>query len=108
MLKNYCESYFRAFSNKDISLLSNMFSIDIVLQDWEIYAKGKEKTLDAVQNIFDSVETISVNPINLYEEESTVISELEILVNNKETICVVDIITYDETNKIVSIRAYKG
>jgi hypothetical protein len=37
-----------------------------------------------------------------------VIAELLITINGKEQILVTDVITYDETGKIVSVRAYKG
>ena len=108
MLKEYCKNYFEAFSNKNIDLLDSMFSPNIVLKDWDIYAEGKSQVLEANKKIFDSLDSIDVSPVKLYEEGNVVVAELEILINKEEVIYVVDIIKYNKDNKIIGIRAYKG
>ena len=49
------ETYFKTFSNKDSEGLRNMFSDNVYLRDWEIFANGIDEVVDANQNIFDSV-----------------------------------------------------
>ena len=85
-----------------------MFAENVFLRDWEISAKGKSEVLAANQKIFDSVESICVSPIEMYEQGDTVVAELEILVDGKIIELVVDIIEFNESGKITSIKAYKG
>ena len=100
--------YFDTFSNKDLDGLKQMFVDDVTLRDWDINVSGIDNVLEANSNIFNSVQTIKVNPIDLYRDGNVVIAEIEILINEDERILVTDILEYDENNKIKSIRAYKG
>ena len=101
--------YFENFSNKDLPGLEKMFSKDIRLRDWEIKARGLEDVLKANKSIFEKVETIKVNPLEIYNDGNTVVAELEIDINNgQESLLVVDVIEFDNENKILEIRAYKG
>ncbi len=104
--------YFVTFSEKDIEGLKNMFSDNVSLRDWEISVEGIDEVLKANQNIFDSVDTIVVNPIRVWDflsqEDNVVVAELEIVVNDEVTELVTDILEFDDDEKIKSIRAYKG
>jgi hypothetical protein len=101
------EEYAENFSNKKIDLLKQMFSQDIELTDWEISAKGIDQVIAANQKIFDSVETISVYFGLMAEIDSTVFTQLSIVINNHTIVKVVDIITFDQEGKICKISAYK-
>jgi hypothetical protein len=100
-------SYFELFSNKNIEKLSKIFDENIKLVDWEISADGKEAVIKANQNIFNNVDTIKVNVINIFEKENEFSCQLIITINETEKIDVVDIIKF-KNNKIISIKAYKG
>ena len=106
-MENLVKTYFEIFSNKDIKGLKNLFSDDVILQDWDILAKGKKQVLDANKNIFDSVESISVTLNNLYLDELVAICLIEIIINNEETLKVIDIIKFNDENKIIEVSAYK-
>ena len=106
-MENLVKNYFEIFSNKDIQGLENLFSDDVILQDWDILAKGKKQVLDANKNIFDSIDTISVTLNNLYLEELVAICLIEIIVNNEETLKVIDIIKFNDENQIIEVSAYK-
>ena len=108
MLKKISQKYFKYFSSKDLDLIGSMLSSKVILKDWDVYAEGKENVLSATKNIFDSVETIKVVVKDIYREEQTIIAKLDILINDKEMIKVVDIIQFDKSNKIINIRAFKG
>ncbi len=108
MLKKISQKYFKYFSYKDLDQIEGMLSSEVILKDWDVYAQGKEDVLNATKNIFDSVETIEVAVLDIYREKRTIIAKLDILINNKELIKVVDIIQFDQTNKIINIRAFKG
>ena len=108
MLKNIAINYFKTFSNKDIINLKTFFSEDIELRDWEIKVKGLSNVVKANKKIFDSIEFIKIEPINLYEFKATLIAEIEIHINNKEIILVTDIFEFNSVHKIKALRAYKG
>ena len=104
--------YFATFSEKDSEGLRGMFADNVCLRDWEILANGIDEVVDANQSIFDSVDTIVATPIRVWDflshEDNVVVAELEIVVNDEETLLVTDILEFDTDDKIESIRAYKG
>ena len=106
-MENLVKNYFEIFSNKDIQGLENLFSDDVFLQDWDILVEGKKQVLDANKNIFDSIDSISVTLNNLYLDELVAICLIEIIINNEGTLKVIDIIKFNDENKIIEISAYK-
>ena len=106
-LLDKCNYYFKVFSKKKIDELSELFSDDITLRDWENNASGKSEVLNVNKKIFNNVESINVVPVNLYKNENKIIAELEIILNGKEKILVVDIISFNNDGKIKSIKAFK-
>ena len=107
-LKSLCLEYFETFSRKDLDGLEVMFTGDVTLRDWEISATGIDEVLAANKKIFDNVEYIHVMPLHLYQDGNTVAAELSIVVSGAVHLSVVDIITFNDAGKIVSVRAYKG
>ena len=107
-LKSICLEYFETFSRKDLDGLGVMFTGDITLRDWEISATGIDEVLAANKKIFDNVEYIHVMPLHLYQDNNTVVAELSIVVSGAVHLSVVDVITFNDSGKIVSIKAYKG
>ena len=57
--------------------------------------------------MFSKVDSIDVTVLKTYEVSNTVIVEMEILIDG-DSLLVTDIIDYDDSKKIVSIRAYLG
>lgn len=106
-LKELCHKHFELFSNKDIDKLAELYDTNIVLRDWQSFAEGKSAVLAVVRSIFDSVDSILIKTVALYQDGNTVAAELEILVNGTDTMLVTDVITFSG-DKISSIRAYKG
>ena len=107
-LKPIAIEYFETFSRKDLDSLALMFTGDVTLRDWEISATGIDDVLAANKKIFGSVESIHVTPLNLYQDANTVAAEINIVVNGSVHLLVIDVITFNGTGKISSIRAYKG
>ena len=107
-LKEITLNYFTTFSNKDIDGLRCLFSDDIYLRDWTVQRIGVDNVIGANKEIFDSVDTITIIPIQICETEKLTMSEIVININNTETLNVVDIIEFDEEGKICAVRAYKG
>ena len=67
----------------------------------------KQNVLEANKNIFNSVDTISVNLNELYIDDNVATCIIEIVINNEETLKVIDIIKIDTDGKIKEISAYK-
>ena len=108
-LKKLISDYFEYFSEKNILALSNMFADNVKLKDWEISAEGKNQVIQTNLNIFNSVETIKVTLNEIYKNElkNNFSCAIDIKINNSEVIKVIDIICFNEDNKIESISAYK-
>jgi len=107
-LKQLATQYFETFSRKDLDGLALMFTGDVTLRDWEINATGIDDVLAVSKKLFDSVEYIHVSPLNLYQDGNTIAADLSIVVSGAVHLYVVDLITFNDTGKIVSIKAYKG
>tara|TARA_B100000965_G_C19262786_1_gene613745 strand:- start:95 stop:430 length:336 start_codon:yes stop_codon:yes gene_type:complete len=107
-LKEVALTYFKIFSQKNINGLRPMFSENITLRDWDIHAVGIEDVLKANSNIFNNVNTIKVIPENIILENNFISAELKIIVNDEEELKVVDLIEFNESGKITSIKAFKG
>ena len=73
--------YFQAFADKNIEILTEMFTDDIILIDWNNTFTGKDQVVNEVQGIFTNFKTIklevtdifsSLNIINADRGETTV------------------------------------
>jgi hypothetical protein len=106
-LKSLSLEYFYHFSCKDLDGLAGLFTDNPSLRDWGGSAEGKADVLSANKTIFDNVDTITVTPLSLYQDGNTIAAEIEVLINSKEKLLVVDVITFED-DKISSVRAYKG
>lgn len=107
-IENISKKYFSTFSSKDLNKLKKIFSKKIILRDWENIANGVDEVCRVNQKIFNSVDSIHVDPINIYIDGNIAIGDLIITINGKESIRVVDILEFDQDLNIVSIKAYKG
>lgn len=106
-IKDLARIYFRIFSQKNVEALRELFAPNVTLHDWDIKVSGIEEVIQANKNIFDNVNTINVNVLNIADNSNTVFAQLEITINNSEIINVVDIIEFDTISKIKKIMAYK-
>ena len=88
--------------------MSAMFADDIILRDWKIAVHGKAAATDETAKNFASADTIEIEPISVCENNDTVAAELRIVVDGAIELHVVDVLTFSQTGKIQSIRAYLG
>ncbi len=100
--------YLKQYESKDLKGIENIFSNDIVLRDWKIRVVGKEKALVETKKNFESVDSIKIEVLELYENCNTIAAELKIIINNSEELYVVDVITINSEGKINSIKAFIG
>ena len=108
ILKEITLKYFELFSSKNLNDLSKLFANNVTLRDWEINESGIENVRSACLNIFNSIEKIDINPLKIVISNNTAYCEIDILINSKELIKVVDIVDFDNNNLIKSVKAFKG
>jgi hypothetical protein len=105
-MRKIVENYFRNFSNKNLNELEKIFSDDILLKDWDRSVSGKKEVLATIQDLFDSIDTISINIKEFYLHDPVTICVIEVIVNNKTKLNVIDLIKFNK-KKIIEISAYK-
>lgn len=106
-MKQLAIDYFSAFESKNLEKLEMMFSNDIVLIDWDINTSGKSNVISANKNIFNNIENLKITIVRIFVDSKTVIAELKIRVNDEISLNVVDILDFNQDNKIKKITAYK-
>ena len=106
---NTIKKYFVNFENKNIEGLKELFSDDVILADWNTSAKGLPEVVDANINIFNSVSSIKIIQNSTYYNENNkkFACDISIIINDSETLNVVDLIEFDNNGKIKGINAYK-
>ena len=110
-MKQIAKEYFRAFSQKNIKKLSELYSDDISLVDWVASATGKENVLNMNNELFGSFDDIRIDVNEMYKDENVVACEIDIFLDKQnKRIClkVVDVLEFDDGGLIVGIRAYLG
>ena len=108
-LINISKYYFRIFANKNLDKLEKLFTKDKILIDWENKIIGKKKVLNFCRNLFEKNE-IKIKVIKIYtlKNRYTTSCQIEITLNKKNYLRVVDIIYFNKNYKIKKIEAYKG
>ena len=99
--------YFQTFCKKDTASLEVLFSDNIILSDWEGHIVGKQNVLNFNKNFFNSVNTIRIDIDRIAVGQDTVIAEIKVIVDDVIVGFVVDVLEFDQDNKIKNIRAYK-
>ena len=115
--------YFQAFADKNIEILTEMFTDDIILIDWNNTFTGKDQVVNEVQGIFTNFQTIklevtdifsSLNIINADSGETTVsipqdesfACEIVIVFDDLEPLYIMDLIEFDDEGRIKKLTAY--
>lgn len=97
-ITNLVLDYFAGFAKKDIQQVSRNFSEHIVLSDWNGQWESRESVKNAIRNIFNDVDSIIIVPtcinVNLQGNTAVATCSIEILLNSKESIKVVDLIHF--------------
>ena len=115
--------YFQAFADKNIEVLTEMFTDDIILIDWNNTFTGKDQVVNEVQGIFANFKIIklevteifsSLNIINADRGETTVsipkddsfACEIVIVFDDLEPLYIMDLIEFDDEGRIKKLTAY--
>ena len=110
-------------ADKNIEVLTEMFTDDIILIDWNNTFTGKDQVVNEVQGIFTNFKTIklevtdifsSLNIINADRGETTVsipkddsfACEIVIVFDDLEPLYIMDLIEFDDEGRIKKLTAY--
>ena len=105
-MKEIANQYFNSWNKHDLSELRNLFDKNVVLKDWDILTVGIENVLKANSNVFKNFPSIKVEILNMAISSKKVMCEIKVLINETESIDVVDILEI-ENNLIKSVKAFK-
>jgi len=113
--------YLKKFEQKDISLVK-LFADDVELIDWNIHRKGFDDVVKAYEDIFKAVNTFKITSPGIGDVSSTdsvllypvikvdaqaFLCRIDITIDNKEPLKVIDIITLNSKGLINKINAFK-
>lgn len=101
-------AYLQAYEAKDLARIERQFADDIRLADWNLAVHGKAAALAETRKNFESVQSLSIELLAVYEGEHRAAAELEIVVDGSIRLHVVDALRFDAAGRISEIRAYKG
>ena len=99
--------FIELYAAKDINTISDMFSEDIVLRDWNYEVVGKDAAIIEFTKNFDEAETLHISIKNIYLSELSGAAEIEVTVNGL-ILGIVDVVTFDSADQITSVIAYRG
>jgi hypothetical protein len=107
-VKQLALEYFGAFASRDIEVVKAKLASTVTLRDWVLNKQGLDEVVAATAEIFAGCNAIKVGVSALYVESNVAIAELEISFDSDEAILVLDVIEFDQSGQIASIRAFKG
>jgi hypothetical protein len=99
------KKYFNAFSSKDLSKLSEIYSDEVCLIDWDGTSVGSKNVLNANEELFKHEFQLKV--LDTIQHDDRTFNTLLIEIGG-ETLEVIDVIKFGKDAKIEYIRAYKG
>ena len=101
-------NFLAAYEAKDIATIAAMFHPGIVLRDWNSEISGDAAAVAEFTKNFQQAESLKIVIKRIYLDELSSAAELEIAVNQTELLNVVDVLSFNEAGKILSIVAYRG
>ena len=105
-------AYFSAWNAHDEAALRKLFAADVTLHDWQISKSGIEAVTNANGEIWRSAPRIRIEVVTIHASEHTSSALAEILVHVGDAalteLRVIDVLTFDQSGQISSVRAYKG
>lgn len=101
--------YFHSFSMKDIATIDILLADNVVMKDWHGMHEGKEIVLEYLDNLFKIPNSalFELDICRVAVGQDTVIAEVILIINKKPIFSMVNVLDYDEDNKIKAIRAYR-
>ena len=100
--------YLHLYASRDLDAIAELFAEQIQLRDWNLTVQGKAAALAETRHNFDSVDSLQIDILSLFESADGVAGELRILINGRDWLHVVDVLRFDADGRIDQIHAYVG
>lgn len=101
-------AYLAAYAARDLAAIEPMFADAITLRDWKIRVVGKVAALAETRKNFEAVQQLRIDVLATYARDGGVAAELEIVVDGRNRLFVVDVFDVDADGRIAAIRAFIG
>jgi ketosteroid isomerase-like protein len=101
-------AYLAAYAARDLAAIEPLFADAITLRDWKIRVVGKAAALAETRKNFAAAQHLAIDVLAAYEREGGAAAELKIVVDERDTLYVVDVFDFDSDGRIAAIRAYLG
>lgn len=101
-------AYLAAYAARDLAAIEPLLADAVTLRDWKIRVAGKAAALAETRRNFDAVRHLQIDVLAAYERAGGAAAELRIVVDQRDTIFVVDVFDFDADDRIAAIRAYIG
>jgi hypothetical protein len=96
--------YFRAFNEKDINVLADLYGEEVILKDWTGKWDGKYSVLSANKELFQSQPNLKITLNRIENKSNTSYCYISILLENTK-LEVLDCIYFNEEGEISYIEA---
>jgi hypothetical protein len=96
--------YFRAFNEKDINVLADLYAEEVILKDWTGKWDGKYSVLSANKELFQSHPELKITLNRIENKSNTSYCYISILLENTK-LEVLDCIYFNEEGEISYIEA---
>ena len=101
-------AYLAAYAARDLAAIEAMLADTVTLRDWKIRVAGKAAALAETRKNFEAVQHLQIDVLAAYERPGGTAAELRIVIDERDTIFVVDAFDFDAQGRIAAIRAYIG
>lgn len=102
------KAYLAAYAARDLAAIEPMLADGVTLRDWKIRVVGKVAALAETRKNFEAVSRLQIDVLAAYECAGGAAAELRILIDDRDTLHVVDVFDVDAKGRIAAIRAYIG
>lgn len=99
--------YLNLFGSKNLEGVRQTLSPEAQLRDWDNTANNREEFISVVSRIFEGAGNLSVEVLNTVEQDTTVVVEMKISVDDDDLL-VTDVIEFESAGLITAVRAYLG
>lgn len=107
VIESVTKQFLAAYEDKDLKAIAAQLAENVVSRDWNSETSGKASVLDEFAKNFESASSIKIQLHQLLIALDSVAAEIEIDVDG-ERLSVVDVLTFDDQAKIISIISYRG
>lgn len=107
-LKKQAFNYFKLFSSKDLDGLRNIFDKKVHLKDWVLDKKGINNVLKLNNTTFIKFKKIEIKIEDVFINSKKKSVACKIIIKlDKVKLNVIDVLYFNQKNKISRIEAYK-